>query len=85
MAEKKYHSHLWLETVAFVAGLPKRSQRKVLDMAVLLEKQPFLIADFRTVDSVGRPIENLLLEGYLLSFWVDHASCEVRITEIIRV
>jgi hypothetical protein len=34
---------------------------------------------------VGRRVENLLLDGFLFSFWVDHAVHEVRISEIVKV
>ncbi|HUG10960.1 MAG TPA: hypothetical protein VMM36_08095 [Opitutaceae bacterium] len=85
MAEAGYHSHLSLEAVAFVVALPKKGQRRVLSLADRVAKKPFAIGDFRTVDVAGRTIENILLEDYLFSFWVDHASCEVRIFEIIRV
>jgi hypothetical protein len=80
-----YESHLSLEAVAFVVALPKRKQRLVLDLADQIARQPFQIGDFQTVDVTGRTVESLLLEGYLFSFWVDHASCEVRISEIVRV
>jgi hypothetical protein len=66
-------------------ALPKRKQRVVLDLADQIAKHPFRIGDYHTVDAVGRAVENLLFEGYLFSFWVDHATCEVRISEIIRV
>ena len=85
MLEAGYQSHLSLEAVAFVVALPKRKQKVVLDLADQIAKQPFKIGDYQTVDAVGRSVENLLLETYLFSFWVDHATREVRISEIIRV
>jgi hypothetical protein len=84
MAET-YQSHLSLEAVAFVVALPQRKRKVVLDLADQIAKQPFMIGDYPTTDAVGRRVENLLLEGYLFSFWVDHAVWEVRISEIIRV
>lgn len=80
-----YESQLSREAVAFVIGLSKKRQRLVLDLADQIAKQPSKISDYQSVDAVGRPIENLRLEGYLLSYWVDHASREVRITEIVRL
>lgn len=86
MAERSaYESHLSLDAVAFVVTLPKRKQRLVLDLADQIASHPFQIGDFLTFDAVDRSVENVLLEGYLFSFWVDHASREVRICEIIRV
>lgn len=78
-------SHLASEAVAFVVELPRRQQRIVLDFADQIARQPFQIGDYQTTDSAGRTIENLLLGDYLFSFWVDHSSCEVRVSEIVRV
>ncbi len=85
MNEGRYQSHLAHEAVAFVVALPKRKQKLVLDLADQVARHPFNIGDYSTVDAAGRTVENLLLEGYLFSYWVDHAAREVRISEIIRV
>ncbi|MES2696992.1 MAG: hypothetical protein V4773_26245 [Verrucomicrobiota bacterium] len=85
MAEFSYQSHLSREAVAFVVALPKRRQRKIMDLADQISRHPFMIGDFRTTDDTGRSIESLLLEDYLFSYWVDHSSREVRITEIVCV
>jgi hypothetical protein len=79
-----YRSHLSLEAVAFVVALPRRKQRLVLDLADKIAEQPFQIGDYQTTDAEGRVIENLLLEGYLFSFWVDHATREVRLSDILQ-
>jgi len=80
-----YESHLSLEVAAFVVALPKRKQRLILDLADQIARQPFKIGDYQTADAADRTVENLLLEGYLFSYWVDHASREVRISEISRI
>jgi len=80
-----YESHLSLEAVAFVVAQLKKKQRLVLDLADQIARQPFQIGDLQTLDSAGRAIENLLFEGYYFSFWVDHGSREVRISDIVRV
>lgn len=80
-----YEGHLSREAVAFVVALPKRKQRAVLDLADGIARQPFQIGDYQTTDAAGRAVENLLLEDYLFSYWVDHATREVRISEIVRV
>jgi len=73
-----YESHLSLDAVAFVVSLPRRRQRLVLNLADQIARQPFQIGDYQAVDATGRIVENLRLEGYLFSFWVDHASREPR-------
>lgn len=80
-----YRSHLSLEAAAFLVSLPKRQQKRVLNLADQIARQPFQIGDYQTVDAEGRDVENLLLEIFLFSYWTDHASREVRITEIIKV
>jgi hypothetical protein len=80
-----YRSHLSLEAVAYVVTLPARKQRKALDLADQIAAHPFQIGDYQTTDATGRIVENLLIEGYLFSFWIDHASRELRITEILHV
>ena len=80
-----YQSHLSREAVTFVVGLSKKKQRRVLDLADQIARQPFQISDYQTVDADGRTVENLKIDGYLFSFWVDHASREVRISDIVRL
>jgi len=80
-----YGSHLSSEAAAFLIGLPRRQQRVVLDLADQIAMHPLQISDYQTTDAAGRLIENLLLDAYLFTYWVDHAAREVRITEIVKV
>ena len=47
-----------------------------------LARYPFLESDYRLIDADGRPIEHLLIEGAVFSYWVDHSLKLVLITEI---
>jgi hypothetical protein len=80
-----YTSHLSLAAAAFVVSLPRRKQRQVLDLADQLARHPFEIGDYREQDAAGHTMESLLVDGFLLTYWVDHAVKEVRITEIVAV
>ena len=80
-----YSSYLSLEAASYVVSLSRQKQRAVLDLADLIAKQPFLVGDYQTTDSVGHTVENLLLDRYLFSYWVDHATREVRISDVVRV
>lgn len=77
--------YLSAESVSFVAGLPKQKQRKIIDLVELITASPERISDYQTTDAIGRPIENLLLEEFLFTYWIDHAAKEVQITEILKV
>ncbi|MGA2051958.1 MAG: hypothetical protein ABSH19_01465 [Opitutales bacterium] len=66
----------------FIFALPPRRQRRVLDLAHQLAEDPFLRSDYTLPDAMGRPIEHLLMSGYVLTYWVDHAERLVMITEV---
>ena len=85
MAESGYTSHLSLPAAAMVAGRPRRKQRQVLELADQLAIHPFEVGDYRSEDAAGHTLENLLIDNFIFTYWVDHAVKEVRITEIIKV
>jgi len=77
-------SHLSAQA-AFIVGLPRRKQRVALDLAEQLARNRFRVSDYRMPDMTGRDLANLLIEGFLFTYWVDHAAKEVRITEIVKL
>jgi hypothetical protein len=79
-----YESQLSRQAAQFVITLPRRQQRLVLDLADQIARQPFGVGDYQTEDLSGRTVENVLLDAYVFTYWVDHAVREVRITEIVR-
>ncbi len=80
-----YTCHLSSEAVSTVLSLTKRKQRKALDIADRIAESPFQISDYQITDSDGHIIENLLVDEFHFTFWIDHGSKEVRITEIVHV
>ena len=60
-------------------GLSKRRQIKVARLAYALGDFPFRVGDYQTIDSVGRPLENLRVDGFLFTYWADHGAAELRI------
>lgn len=85
MPDSAYSSVLSREAVAFVVSLPKRKQIKVLDLADRIALSPEMISDVTQYDSVGRPIQSVLIDGFLFNYWIDHTSRDVRMTEIHEV
>lgn len=47
-----------------------------------MANNPFLRSDYSISDESGREIEHLLADDFVFAYWVDHASKEVRITDI---
>lgn len=86
MAERFFYcSQLSLEAAAFLALLSKRQQRRALDFADRIARNPFIACNYQLTDERGRSIDHLLLDEFLFSYRVDHAAREVLITEIAIV
>lgn len=66
----------------FILALPKRRQRAIMDRAYELARHRSLKSDYHLVDSDGRTIEHLLVDGVVFSYWVDHSLRLVMISEI---
>lgn len=74
---------LYSDLVAeFILSLPKRRQRKLVDTCNQLAANPFIDSDYRLKDSDGREIEHILVEGFVIAYWVDHSICKVMIVEV---
>jgi len=70
------------EAASFLLALPKRSQRRVANLARQLARNPFVECDYLERDENGREIFHLLVEDYVFAYWLDHPVSEIRILEI---
>jgi hypothetical protein len=68
--------------VSFFATGSRRRQVKLLDRARELADDPFVVPDLRRVDDDGREIGDILIDDFLISYWVDHPAKLVMIVEI---
>lgn len=68
-----YRPHFADDAVAFFVTLPKRRQRRLLERAAELARDPFVVPDFESADETGRTISHLAIDGFLFDYWVDHA------------
>jgi hypothetical protein len=66
----------------FILSLPKRQQRTVMSRAYQLARYPFVESDYRLTDADGREMDHLLVDGFVFTYWVDHAKRLVMISEI---
>lgn len=62
-----HRSTLSADAVAFVVSLPKRKQRKALDIADRIARHPFRIGDYETRDAAGHIVVTLLVDEFLLA------------------
>jgi len=77
-----YVLYFAVEAAEFLAQLSKSRQRRALRLAQTLAANPFVRSDYAVVDESGREQEHLLIEGFVYTYWLDHAVRELRITDI---
>jgi hypothetical protein len=78
-----YSSWFSDEVVAFTYSLSKVKRRKIIDLADTIATHPFRLSDYQFTDEVGHIIENIMVDEFIFSYWVDHAVKKLRITEIV--
>ena len=71
--------------VEFFTGLTRRRQRKLLDRVNELAVDPFVLTDFQSMDSADRTISHLVIDDFILDYWVDHAERQIIITAVDSV
>ena len=83
MAEGRDYQPVFSERVAdFFLQQPKRRQSRIVNLAKQLAKQPFVRSDYTLPDDEGRPLEHLLVEDYVFTYWIDHGAREIRIVDL---
>jgi hypothetical protein len=77
-----YRFSLTQEAAEWFAGAPAKMRRRALDLFRRLAAFPERQEDARIADDEGQPVLLVHESGLLITYWVDHAVCEVRIVEI---
>lgn len=77
-----YRPVLFDRAAEFIVGLPRRRQRRALESIAKMAQHPFVPSDFVTIDADGRTIDHLLIGDLAVSYWIDHSTRLVMITEI---
>jgi mRNA-degrading endonuclease RelE of RelBE toxin-antitoxin system len=70
------------KALAFLLSLKKRRQRQVSDLLYRLAEYPHQLGDYESLDDAGRKIQHFRAGSWVISFWTDDSSRELRITEI---
>jgi hypothetical protein len=64
---------------------PSRTQRDaILAFLHRLNANPYTEGDYIESDETGRPGQIKVIRQYALTYWSDHAVCEVKVTKIER-
>jgi hypothetical protein len=77
-----YRPSFSADAAEFILSLKKPEQRKMMARAYQLADFPFIKSDYVLNDADGRPIEHILDDGVVFSYWIDHHEKIVMITEI---
>jgi mRNA-degrading endonuclease RelE of RelBE toxin-antitoxin system len=61
---------------------PKRDRERMLSFLEGLAENPFVRGDYEEQDEAGRPIQIKIMGKYAMTYWVDHAVKEVKVTRL---
>jgi hypothetical protein len=75
------HERAW-ETLAATKGA---TRRHLLALLEVVKAGPFRTGDFQQRDASGRTNQVLLHGDWLLTFWSDHAACEIHVVNLEQV
>ena len=59
-------------------------RRAVMDFVASLSSNPYSRGDFAEKDDVGRDVFVKVVGRFAITYWADHAVCEVKVTHIRR-
>lgn len=68
-----------------LSSLSRRKQQRLTRLLYQLADCPGRLGDYQSYDSAGRTLENLRLEGFLVTFWADTPVRELRILDIVEL
>lgn len=75
------HQRAW----AALAATKGATRRRLLALLDVVKSGPFRSGDFQQRDASGRRNEVLLLGDWLVTFWSDHAVCEIHVVNLEQV
>jgi len=85
MASYAYEPVLSAKAWEFLCSLSRKRQQRVIKLINLLAEQPGRLGDYRTTDNTGRFLENIRLNGFLITYWADGPVDELRVLDIIEL
>lgn len=68
-----------------VCSLTRKRQQRLIRVIHQIAAFPSLVGDYQTRDSTGRILENLRIEGYLRTYWMDGPVRELRVLDIVEL
>ncbi len=78
----EYDVYLHRVTFDFLRQLRRDDRKLLLGLLGRLGQDPFQQGDFTMLDLSGRRLEGVIVRRYAVLFWVDHATKEIKVTDI---
>jgi hypothetical protein len=85
MASFEYEPVLSAKAWEFLCSLPRKRQQRVIRLIQQLAEQSWRLGDYRTTDNAGRFLENIRLNGFLITYWTDGPAGELRVIDIAEL
>ena len=77
-----YEPVLSSKALVTLLNLEKRKQQKLSNILFQLASFPHQKGDYSLNDESGREIQYILVGNYVIGFWPEHSTNELRIVEI---
>jgi hypothetical protein len=61
-----------------------QQRRAIMDFIASLSNNPFSQGDFTELDDTGRNIFVKVVGNFAITYWADHAVCEIKVTHVRR-
>ena len=58
------------------------ARERIMTFVRQLADDPHRKGDYRTRDEVGRDLEVTIVGNHAVTFWTDHAACEIKILNL---
>jgi mRNA-degrading endonuclease RelE of RelBE toxin-antitoxin system len=78
----RYDAYLHLSVSQSIRQLPRRPRNQIIAFLTSLQENPFQDPDYRETASNGTPLEGKVIGQYAITYHVDHAAKQIRVTEL---
>ena len=70
------------QAVEVILRLPAARRQQLLQQFDALAESPFQSGDVQVTEDSGRELQLKVIEPYIVTYWADHATKELRIVSI---
>lgn len=83
MAAKSFEPVLSAKAWELLCSLPRRKQQRLIHWINHIAQRPSLISDYQATDDAGRTLENIRLEHFIITYWIDGPVWELRVLDVM--